>query len=187
MNLIQRQAEDFLESHHDDGGGDQKEFVQNIQHQLLEYRKTPHKLEFLHHITFKVKVDYDKHIQVCTTKPPKVCGIDRYFEDSLFFIQQEIDELNDDLGISDFNEFDKVKHSGAMVMVVDDLRQLKLGQEVLYDDILSELNELKQYYFLEKSSWKQMLLGKLMEMIAKGVISEAVSNEIVDLVGKKFS
>ena len=72
-------------------------------------------------------------------------------------------------------------------MIVEDLKLLKLGQEVIYDDLLSELNELKEYYFLEKSSWKQLMLGKLTEMIAGGVISETVSKEIVNLVNMKFS
>ncbi len=74
-----------------------------------------------------------------------------------------------------------------MELIVEDLKLLKLGQEVIYDDLLSELNELKEYYFLEKSSWKQLMLGKLTEMIAGGVISETVSKEIVNLVNMKFS
>ena len=35
-----------------------------------------------------------------------------------------------------------------MELIVEDLKLLKLGQEVIYDDLLSELNELKEYYFL---------------------------------------
>lgn len=80
-----------------------------------------------------------------------------------------------------------MQYSGSMELIVEDLKLLKLGQEVIYDDLLSELNELKEYYFLEKSSWKQLMLGKLTEMIAGGVISETVSKEIVNLVNMKFS
>jgi len=80
-----------------------------------------------------------------------------------------------------------LQYSGSMELIVEDLKLLKLGQEVIYDDLLSELNELKEYYFLEKSSWKQLMLGKLTEMIAGGVISETVSKEIVNLVNMKFS
>ena len=80
-----------------------------------------------------------------------------------------------------------MQYSGSMELIVEDLKLLKLGQEVIYDDLLSELNELKEYDFLEKSSWKQLMLGKLTEMIAGGVISETVSKEIVNLVNMKFS
>ena len=130
---------------------------------------------------------FDKHIPVCTTEAPKVCGINRFYEDSLFFMQQEIEELIGELDGSDFQEDEKLQYSGSMELIVEDLKLLKLGQEVIYDDLLSELNELKEYYFLEKSSWKQLMLGKLTEMIAGGVISETVSKEIVNLVNMKFS
>jgi hypothetical protein len=39
---------------------------------------------------------------------------------------------------------------------------------------------------LGKKNWKQLLIGKLFEMTAAGVISETVSKEIANSIGTVF-
>lgn len=72
--------------------------------------------------------------------------------------------------------------------VLKDLETLKAGQEIIWTDMVNELNELKSHFKLTKKNWKQLFAGKLMDMVASGVISETISKEIVDafkpVVGK---
>jgi hypothetical protein len=39
----------------------------------------------------------------------------------------------------------------------------------------------ESYFFINKNSWNNMLAGKLIEMVAAGVISETLSKQIVSV------
>ena len=58
---------------------------------------------------------------------------------------------------------------------------LKKGQELIYNDLLNEIEELKELYFLGKKNWKQLLAGKIIEMVTGGVLNETVSKELIEL------
>lgn len=53
---------------------------------------------------------------------------------------------------------------------------------MLYEDLLKEINELKDLYFLGKKKWYQLLIGKSVEMAAGGIVSETVSKQIIEQV-----
>ena len=59
-----------------------------------------------------------------------------------------------------------------------------MGQQIIYDDLSAELQELKDFYILGKKKWYQLFLGKTAEMVIGGVISETVSKELINVMGK---
>jgi hypothetical protein len=71
--------------------------------------------------------------------------------------------------------------------VLQELQVLKAGQEVIWTDVVNELNELKAHFSLGKRNWKQLFLGKMMDMVVSGVISETLSKRIAEVVNPTLS
>jgi len=187
MNLIQEQAIEFYDWKFDEHGI-YKEFISEVRTQLFEYRKNAHKLEFLDYLMTLLKQGFDNHLLVCQHKNEKnVCGVNKNYENSLFFIQNERDEIIENLPKTEFNHQERSEINDSLQKILEDLNKIKIGQEFTYDDIVQELNELKEFYFLNKKHWSQMLIGRLSEMVAGGVISETISKEIVETVMKNYS
>jgi hypothetical protein len=186
MNIIQQQAVDFFERKFNERGKYQ-EFIEKVRTQLYEYRKDSHKLEFIDHIMTLLKQDYDKHLKVCEYANDKgQCFVNKNYENTLFFIQNEREELIEILPSSDFTIQEKTNINESLQLILVDLDKIKMGQELTYDDLLTELNELKEFYYLNKKHWSQMLIGRLTEMVASGIISETVSKDIVETVTKHY-
>lgn len=183
MNLIQRQADEFVllklrgrENH--------KEFVNDVRHELWEYKKDIHKIEFIERIILNAKVSYDEHLVICTNKHD--CPENKFYENTLFFLQQELEELEDRLTPEDFTLNDRQTINGTLQLILDELNTLKLGQELTYNDLSEEFEELKDLYYLNKRNWMQLFQGKVAEMVAGGVISETVSKGIVRILSENY-
>lgn len=81
-----------------------------------------------------------------------------------------------------FSESEKQWIINNIDRVLSDIGELKAGQEVIWTDLMNELDELKTLFYLNKKHWRQILAGKIMEMVAAGIISEEVSKRIADSV-----
>jgi hypothetical protein len=66
--------------------------------------------------------------------------------------------------------------------IKEDIKELKLGQEIIWTDILAEINELKTLYSLSKRNWIRILLGKITDMTVGGIISETLSKKIIEYI-----
>ena len=53
-----------------------------------------------------------------------------------------------------------------------------MGKEV--ETLKSELNDLKDHFFLGKKDWRQFSKGKFEEMVAGGLVSETIAKPILD-------
>jgi hypothetical protein len=62
-----------------------------------------------------------------------------------------------------------------------------MGQEIIYDDIIDGIEELKNLYFIGKKNWYQNLAGKSLEMVASGVVSETISKKLIRIAGDTFT
>ena len=186
MNIIQQQATDWMRFRFDPAG-EYKEFIDNARSQLYEYRKPSHKLEFVDEIMRILKVQYDEHLKVCPhPNDSSKCYFNKNFENALFFLQNERDDILDNLPASDFSIQDRNIVNENFKNILDDLKLIQVGQEITYDDLKKELDELKEFYFLNKKHWSQLLIGRLSEMVASGVISETISKDIVEAVTKNY-
>jgi hypothetical protein len=181
MNLIQRQAKDFLHDHLYEYGK-HKEFVAKVKSESWEYNKTSHKIQFLEQIILGLKKGFDEHLSTCRNE----CDVKKFYENSLFFLQEELEELESNIETQDFNRTDKTQLIDTLNKILEDLNMLKLGQQISYDDFALEFEELKDMLFLDKKNWSQLFIGKLTEMIASGVISETISKEITETIKSNY-
>ena len=181
MNLIQSQAEQFVR-HNNEYEDNYKEFVSDVRSELYEYRKDIYKLEFIEHLINRIKGDYDNHLKVCKAKKREDCFNNVFYENTLFFLQEEIEDIEGTLDSTEFNLIERDHLSSAINQILSDLGKIKIGQQITYDDLSDELLELKDYYYLNKRNWTQLFLGKMTEMIAAGAISETVSKELIEVI-----
>jgi hypothetical protein len=177
MNLIQRQADDFFEYNHNEYGK-YKEFVSSVKSELWEYNKTAYKIEFIERIIVALKKGFDAHLTKCAND----CAVKKHYENAIFFLQEELEELEGNIDTSSFSRTDKGEINEALQKIISDLNALKLGQQITYDDLALEFEELKDMMFLDKKTWSQLFIGKLAEMMVSGVISETLSKEIADSI-----
>lgn len=184
MNIIQNQAKEFLEYNFNNGDL-YKNFISKVRNQLYEYRKIPHKIEFINYLIKTVKIEYDNHLEVCYDL--KNCDKNKFYENVLFFLQEEFEELELHLTPIDFNKDDRNNINDTLQKILDNLNTLKLGQEITYNDLFDEFEELKDLYFLNKKHWTEIFIGKLSEMVAGGVVSETVSKQIIELIKSNYT
>jgi hypothetical protein len=182
MNLIQKQASKFCKYYMNDYDG-HKKFIDKVRSELWEYKKSIYKIEFLEYIIIQAKIEFDEHIASCNKRD---CIPYEFYENVLFFLQQELEELESDLNPEDFSRNEKESLNKILQKIVDDLNSIKVGQEITYNDVKDEFDELKDLYFLNKKNWVQLFIGKLNEMVISGVISETISKDIANIINKSY-
>lgn len=180
MNLIQKQAATFYERSMRESRTKHQEFVNEVKSELFNYRKTAHKVEFLQWILSKLKMDFDRHYEECENK--ENCQINETYENSLFFLQIELEEIEATLSENDFTSLAKTEMDLKLNEMIDHLKLLRLGQETIFDGLSKELDELKELYFLNKKNWKQLLLGKLAGYTTSGIVAEEISKPLLELM-----
>jgi hypothetical protein len=67
-----------------------------------------------------------------------------------------------------FTNKEKILISHKIDEVLNELKTIKLGNEIIWTDVMAELNELKSHLELSKRNWRQLLTGKLAEMVIGG-------------------
>jgi hypothetical protein len=102
------------------------------------------------------------------------------------FLQEELEELESKLNPEDFSRDEKTSLNQTLQKIVEDLNTIKLGQQITYDDVKDEFEELKDLYYLNKKNWVQLFTGKLSEMVAGGVISETISKGLVTIIKNSY-
>jgi hypothetical protein len=66
--------------------------------------------------------------------------------------------------------------------VIQGLELISEGQKFSYAEVMAELEEMKKLFLLSKKNWRQLLAGKLAEMVASGVIADTLSKEIEEMI-----
>ena len=81
----------------------------------------------------------------------------------------------------------KNKSDEKLDQILNQMEELKLGHQIIYDDLINEINELRELYFLGKKKWYQMLAGKIVDMTVSGIVSETISKQILDSIKPNFT
>ena len=176
MNLIQKQAENFVQFKMSYSKPYQ-DFVNLVKLEINQYSQIPHKIQFLETVMFEAKMEYEEHLPNCTKL--ESCQQNLFYESVIFFLNEERQKLTKKLTAEEFNEADILRYKTGIDEILEKLNNLELGQQLTYDDFSDEFEEMKSYFYMNKKSWQLMLAGKLLEMVAAGVVSETVSKEIV--------
>ncbi|HEX5002672.1 MAG TPA: hypothetical protein VFW78_09245 [Bacteroidia bacterium] len=187
MNIIKRHAHEFYPIMLDKSNFHSRPelSIRAVRSQILEYHKSSHRLVFLNELMLLTRLKYDEHLKDC--KKLETCQFNKYCDDVLFFLNEEVEKINISIQPSDFNLEEKKQIQEFEVEVISHLKLLSLGQEIVYEDFIQEISELKEYLYLNKRNWMQLFSGKLLEMVAGGIIEEATAKSIVDFVKTEYS
>lgn len=178
MNFISKQAEKFT-LYNLDTNKSYQEFIKLVNHELLQYSQFSHKAQFIETVMCEVSKEYEEHLPDCTSKDD--CDQNFYFESIIFFLNELRTIQNENLTEREFKEVDIIRYRTGIDEILNKLNEIQFGQQFTYDDFYDQFEELKCYFFLNKKSWNQMLAGKLLEMVAGGIITETVSKQIVSV------
>jgi hypothetical protein len=86
---------------------------------------------------------------------------------------------------SDFTHEELIILNKKLDQTLEQLSRLEFGQQITYDNLKEEINELKELtQAINKKNWFQLLQGKLVS-IGLGKISDQVLEVIKDTLGSK--
>lgn len=185
MNIIREISQEFVENQYD-YISDVKKFVNEAESESERLRDEKDKKEFFSTLISYVREKHDEHYSTCRNKEEcrelKSCNRVMYYLGGLLE-KNSIKTANED----GFTNKERVEFDKKLDNILDSLEYLKKGQELTYNDISEEIDELKNLYFLGKKNWKQLLAGKTVEMVTGGMISETVSKELIELTKSNLS
>lgn len=187
MNIIQRHADEFFRMQGAVRFNKKcKEIIDDVRLALYDYNKDSYKIQFLERLKYLYKDSYDQHLIGCTAKIKSDCPTNQIHEDILFFLQEELELYDNSLDNEEFSLKDKELANEAFERLLYEINLLKLGQEITYEDLSKEIEDLKNFYFLNKKNWTEMFIGKLSQMVVSGIIGETVSKEIINFIRDNY-
>ena len=187
MNIIQRHADEFFRLQGAIRFNKKcKVIIDDVRLALYDYNKDSYKIQFLDRLKYLYKDSYDQHLIGCTAKIKSDCPTNQIHEDILFFLQEELEIYDNSLDHEEFSLKDKELANEAFEKLLYEINLLKLGQEITYEDLSNEIEDLKNFYFLNKKNWTEMFIGKLSQMVVSGIIGETVSKEIINFIQDNY-
>jgi len=163
-----------------------KEIIDDVRLTLYDYNKDSYKIQFLERLKYLYKDSYDQHLINCTAKVKSDCPTNQIHENILFFLQEELEKYDNSLDNEEFSLKDKEIANEAFERLLYEINLLKLGQEITYEDLSNEIEDLRTFYFLNKKNWTEMFIGKLSQMVVSGIIAETVSKEIIKFIRDNY-
>jgi hypothetical protein len=185
MDIIKKIAHRSYESNIAFTNISERDSINNIKLQLYDFENQLDKIKFIDTHIDLVNEEYQKHLKTC--KNPENCGENEKAETLMFYLQQELINLGVQIDNDTFTYDEKASKDSQLEEILKQLNELKAGQQVIYDDVLKEIQELKELYFLGKKKWHQLLAGKIIEMTAGGIISETISKDLLSTIKPTIS
>ncbi|OXA99471.1 hypothetical protein [Flavobacterium pectinovorum] len=180
MDIVEKLAKRSYRDNIEFSRGNNRDSVNNIKLLVYDLDSKLDKIKFLNFHIDWVNEEYQKHLKTCSN--PNSCQINEDAETLIFYLQQELKSLGVELNGDTFTNEEKIDTNYQLQEILEKLEDVKLGNQIIYDDLLKEFEELKSLYFLGKKKWHQLLTGKVVEMTVGGVISETVSKDLISLI-----
>jgi len=180
MDIILKQANRFADNYFNGGVSRYQEILDSATDKVSAIDNPLDKIKFLNVVLEKNNSEYKKHKPVCVD--PENCSKNFAYENIAYFLTQELNRLGVHFNGDTFSDIEKQEAESKLDKILSQLVDLKMGQEIIYEDLTKEINELKDLYFLGKKKWYQLLIGKSAEMVASGIVSETVAKEIINIV-----
>jgi hypothetical protein len=184
MDIITKQATSFANNYFSAGVSRYEEILDKTRSKVNEIDSHVDKIKFLNIVLEKNNIDYEIHKEAC--KDPEHCHKNEAYETISYFLTQELNRLGVRFNDDTFTNTQKQEAESKLEKILNELNELKIGQQVIYEDLTKELYELKELYFLGKKKWYQLLIGKSAEMVASGIVSETVAKEIITIVKTNY-
>lgn len=181
MLIVKKQANEFLCRFHHSSNLSYFSFINELQRVISVYKNTAYKLQFYEELIRVYNERYQRHKLHCTAQSTASCRFIKYYESTLFFLDEEIKYL---LKKNTKNRI-SLKEKKKLVQLIDSLTNHIYNNShysnSIKDDLIQELNSLKELQLPNLSSYKQLVYGKLF-----GFLYEYNINKIeLDLIKAK--
>lgn len=180
MDIVEKISKNFIEDNFLYGGWNNESLIEKIRGKLYDFDSKIAKIKFLSLFVCDANELYLKHYNVCNEKDE--CETNFQYESLIYYLKQELERLDIIVNEDTFTLSEKLDVESKLDEILKNFDELKKGQEIIYEDLLKEIEELKSMLFLGKRKWHQLLLGKFTEMTLSGIISETVSKQIIENV-----
>ena len=181
MNIIEKIAKSFIETNIETGVSKYEKIIEEAKKQIIDIDSTIDKVTFLHLVLEANNLHHISHKLGCK-EVEENCPAELWYGSINYFLTQELNRLGVRFEEDAFSTEEKNNTEYKLNKILSEIEELKLGNQIIYDDLLNEINELRALYFLGKKNWRQLLLGKCFEMTVSGIISETISKNIVETV-----
>lgn len=183
MNIIEKKAQDMAEIRIGKNRiGNPRKLIDEIHNDLYDVDNETDKLKYLTIVLEANDFAYQEHLKDCTNK--ESCGINREHEEVNYFLQQELNRIGVKINDDSFSREEKEIFTEYLNKILSELKELKDGQQIIYDDLNEEIEELKKWFLLGKKNWRQLVVGKFGEMVASGIVSAGISETILNEIKK---
>lgn len=183
MSYITKLAEKFAERNIEElNGGDENHIMSLIHDELAKIFILSDKIKFTTILLEKNECGLRDHVLKCKTKD---CLTQNTYEAINFYLNQELYKLGFNQKNDQFSTEEKIKFESFLNELMEEIQTLKNGQQIIHEDLMGEIEELKELFFLGKKNWKQLLIGKIQEKGASFLIGKIVtdlSNDIQKLI-----
>ena len=183
MNIIIEKAKRFADNYFQNPTR-YEELLTAAKSKLNDIDNSLDKIKFINFLLNRNNSDYENHKLKCTEQDN--CRYNYAYENIAYYLCQELNRLGIHFNDDTFSEEDKQATESKLSQILKDLDEVKAGQQVIYEDLTKEINELRELYFLGKKKWYQLLIGKSVDMVASGIVSELVSKQIIEELKKSL-
>lgn len=154
-------------------------FMNYIRRNTIRYTTIADKIVFMERIALKIKQTYDQHALHCSQQEDGSCRFIKRYERVLFYIQSDLVKMKKWLSKRELNEMENRRMNVRLKQIIDLLNQTKVGKKINYKVFMREIGELKSYYYLNKKLWRQLLVGKITQMISQGTVKKSFYKEVL--------
>lgn len=157
---------------------------EQLDKKLVTYSLAKYKTDFLSIVLSEVEKKESKHAADC--KRPD-CNMHQNYPIAVFTLSQELERtLAENKHSPKQEDAFSLKEQLSIMQTLDDFKNdfndLKLGQEILFD----EIDSLKQHFSLGKKNWSQLAKGKLVDLVAQNILEKAIAPKLFDVLTSSF-
>lgn len=180
MDLIKKMADDFVKYKISGGAPEYKEVISDVKNIIYEIDDQRDKIKYLNIVLEANQAEYNEHKLICRDK--ENCLTNFSHESISYFLGNELKKLGVVFDDDAFTLMDKQDSDSKLNKILEEIQTLKDGQQIIYNQITKDIEELKELYYLGKKKWHRQFIGTALEMTASGIVSETVSKSIIDIV-----
>ena len=187
--IINRKATEFSNYRLRGVNYDVKKTIDYLQTELWELNKTEDRVQFVGFIIRRIIEDVSDHVKIC--KQPH-CQVEPNSQKILYFLYGKLEEYGLPVFTEDFSIEEIRANNSTINQINSKLEEIKIGENIIYDDILekiaelkSDLESLKGVYPLGKKKWYQLAGGMIASKTgdkAMDAIFEQIKPHLIHLI-----
>jgi hypothetical protein len=179
MDPIQIIAEDFVSQHICYDTPNANELINAAQTELINNNDRLDKIKFLNIVLEANTAQYERHKSGPTGCTSLTCGPSKAHTLISYRLGQELTSLGVTIDEDTFTVEEKRIADEKLQEILDGIKTIKNGQQIIYDELVKQINDLKDLQYLGKKKWYRQFAGTLVEMVANNVVDEAIVKPIL--------